>query len=118
MDQIKFRGKNMLDKWVCGSYLYDTIHDRHFILTYDGAGNIRESRVNPKTVGQYTGRHDSHNIDIYGGDILGYEDKHTDPVKWDKEFLMWKIGKMMLWALRKDATIIGNITDNPKLMEN
>ena len=59
----------MLDKWVHGSYLYDLIHDRHFILTYDPSGNIRENCINPKTIGQYTGEHDSHNIDIYGGDI-------------------------------------------------
>ena len=112
MDVIKFRGKNMLDKWVYGSYLYDSIHDRHFILTYDEAGNIRESAVNPKTVGQYTGEHDTHNIDIYGGDIL----KATAIESKGMNTFVVPMPNHMLVSAVYSYEIIGNDTDNPEFV--
>lgn len=63
---IKFRGKlHKKDMWLYGSYLYDNIHNRHFILVYDITGNIRENKVSSKFVGQFTGQHDKNGDEIY-----------------------------------------------------
>ena len=128
MREIKFRGKNMLDKWVYGSYLYDLIHDRHFILTYDPSGNIRENCINPKTVGQYIGIKDKNNTEIYGGDILKWKDKGSNfpnVITNIKPVVIKNLNSLSPMIFDKSCfsnpkedwyEVIGNMTDNPELL--
>ena len=66
MRTIKFRGKTDSGKWCFGYFLHDGQRGR-FVIT-DGLLEI--NRVNPDTVGQYTGLKDKSGKEIYEGDVL------------------------------------------------
>jgi len=145
MREIKFRGKAVmtldeLDKdhfehekgWVIGSLIVDG-NDRYIV------GNIVEAsddglihewwlKVHPESVGQFTGYEDYWKKEIYEGDIFKDEDGFCWKVKWDgfsfiavggeyhgseilHEFHSWQDEN------RIDCLVIGNIYENPGLLE-
>ncbi|MCD6579540.1 hypothetical protein J7L48_08680 [bacterium] len=152
MREYKFRGKDIYTgKWVYGSLVI--LKGAYFIFPewgytyfdkYDNITKNKEeasilgiydwSEVDPKTVGQFTGKEDKNNKEIYDGDILliGEEDHALPQVVIFKEGCFgfnasWLNGNL------KDTTfiplkeycntifinfveIIGNIYDNPELM--
>ena len=71
MREIKFRAwETSSKKWVYGYYYMTMKNGGHIII--DDKGECW--RVDPKTVGQYTGPQDKHGKDIYEGDILNTGD--------------------------------------------
>lgn len=144
MREIKFRGKRLENgEWVYGdlvqiegSYIYD----------YDIGDNGVEQKpilsqikwnVNPKTVGQYTGLKDSNGREIYEGDIVIVGPKEIALDKWTKPSpVIYQAGGYLvshsdentwLCAYAGDTQenfpylftceVIGNIYDNPELLE-
>lgn len=67
---------------------------------------------------QFTGLLDKHGKEIYEGDVLqGRED--TYEVKWDTSMLQYVAydgGRLALWAFN-DPEVIGNIYENPELLQ-
>ena len=86
--EIEFRGKRLdNDEWVYG----DLMHDNQggcYVYPSDSLGLFVENKVEPDTVGQFTGLRDKHGRKIYEGDVVrrkdsafGYVD--TGVVKYD-----------------------------------
>ena len=132
MREIRFRGKRIDNgELIYGFYYHSTINGLHYIA------DIKETRaegVIPETVGQFTGLHDKNGKEIYEGDIAvcTYGKWHEEPkgltrigkVMYDVKTCAFKMAlknSAMLVSFRdtkpKDIEVIGNIHDNPELLE-
>ena len=120
MREIFFRGKRVDNgKWVEGNYSID-VSGRVDILPID---NLVFFEVIPETVGQFTGLTDKNGKKIFEGDILE-SDSERFVVEWDDEFLGFYLtdvnpryqGYAMFADVADDGYIIGNIHDNPELL--
>lgn len=125
--EILFRGKCLRDnKWVEGDYTRYSME--HGYITVDLIEQPAY-QVHTKTVGQYTGLTDKNGRKIFEGDILhGFmpdytvEPERVGVVKWgDWGWLVcfnkpeWKVPRVGLGCF--SGEIIGNIHDNPELLE-
>lgn len=133
----KFRGKSTYDNdWRYGFYytgLNDEENITHIIRTVGKEGGYIEMEVNPKTVGMWTGLLDKKGKEVYSGDILG----HPNPickyiVKFGQYFYEDEYGYEGIGFYQEDTNgkikgtlgksesgkVIGNIHDNPEVINN
>lgn len=145
MREILFRGKIVeSDEWVYGSY-YGLCRMTNKAGGFGYAHLIRQSndeplyRVDPETVGEYTGLTDTNGERIFEGDVVELEDRYCDK-KWRAAVEFGKpngdyswgwqlnpIGKVdintdiLCWVEAEKAgvycEVIGTIYDNPELLE-
>ncbi len=142
MREILFRGKRKDNgEWVEGNYCIAEKLDKsgveYFIIEIEAEGS--QYYVIPETVGQYTGLTDKNVRQIFDGDIVELYDKNNDirmkayvefgnpnrEYNWGYQLV--PIGKakanldILLWVEMEDAgayiEVIGNIHDNPELLE-
>lgn len=129
MRNIKFRGKTGTTegkKWVYG-YLYKIksffSEDYQYFIKNE---HLQETSVDEETIGQYTGLKDKNGKEIYEGDIV-QSDIDRAYVKWNDKYGYFQlipigdyyfdsdvIGQALEYA---DLEVIGNIYDNPELLE-
>ena len=133
MREILFRGKRKENgEWVYGNYaVTDNNEKQHFIFQ----NKAFEFEVDPETVGQYTGITDDNGKKIFEGDILGITNDDPDYDYITKVYLdcdtlcvdiqgqdydYTSIGfAIEIWDDECDQVeIIGNIYDNPELLES
>ena len=129
MREILFRGKKKTDgEWCTGNLFIDDKVDEYEILI--GYTNYRVCwTVIPETVGQYTGLTDKNGKKIFEGDILrtgtrmGYIlfEKGCFRFRW-KNFDKYrddffKTCIITEYGSFRELEVIGNIHDNPELLE-
>ena len=124
MREILFRGKRAdNEKWVIG-YL----SSKHTITITTPCGHTDEIVICADTVGQFTGLTDKNGKRIFEGDIakvLQGKDKDIAYVGFENgAFMLYpKTGNIYertlweYWYNDWDVEVIGNITDNPELLE-
>ena len=129
MREILFRGKRLDNgEWVDG-YLYITHNGEHEISIYNDEVNIERwtHEVDPSTVGQYTGMKDKNGKRIFEGDIVRCGTGRICKVVFFispgvSGFDLIPIGGFDAppphrWSLLSDTEVIGNVHDNPELLD-
>ena len=138
---IVFRGKRVDNgQWVEGFYsnlYYEEKCEEQSIITYQKfyaadmsypypSVNTVDAEVDPETVGQFTGRYDKNDKEIFERDIVVNKNIHGK--KWiveyrtDSEyvgFVLKEIGTngISLFTSWNDIEVIGNIHDNKELLK-
>ena len=137
MREIKFRGKRVDNgEWVYGSLLISEHQEKnleplhYFICPLDKGYH----RVIPDTVGQFTGLHDKNGKEICEGDIVTYPDGdggyeycdeiiNSGVVTWSNISLCYFATNNntaefpATWEYIEEIQVIGNIHDNPELLD-
>lgn len=132
MREILFRGKRKYDKhWIYGCVNED---GRGTTIKFIENNFYKEVPVDPETVGQYTGLVDKNDKRIFEGDIfecyVDYDDSFgysqtssfLAVVVWDEKHFCYgmkvddEIQNFSDWTW-ENSFLIGNIHDNPELLE-
>ena len=132
MMEILFRGKRTHNgEWVYGDFVRGNERKslRDSIFVYDSeTQSFNDYEINPSTLGQYTGLTDKNGKRIFEGDIakvLQGKDKDIAYVGFENgAFMLYpKTGNIYertlweYWYNDWDVEVVGNITDNPELLE-
>lgn len=119
MRDIIFRGKTVCDgDWVYGGITWNPSRKKFFIHT-----DWEEAKVIPETVGQYTGLTDKNGVKIFEGDII-HGKLGNFAVRWSEYIgafvagISTKIMPCLNRGTMKCYEVVGNIHDNPELLES
>lgn len=141
MEKIKFRGQtrrkgeylvNMAGDKCASNWVYGGIFPQNnggdFAVIYQQEPEIKKYSVYADTVGQYKGFNDRNGTEVYDGDICYfYTPDDKDGIAIIKEdYVEWISGTIFptritpLYYLKCKilCTVIGNIYDNPELLNN
>jgi len=128
--EIKFRGKRIdTGEWVHGYYVLDEFsgqNGKHGIAFTNDPCGFQVVEVIPKTVGQFTNLRDENGREIYEGDILQNSTGRRWVVDWrcDEKYCGWDLRIInsdmphCIGETYTDFNVIGNIHDNPELVED
>ena len=124
--EILFRGKRTDNgEWVEG--FYSCVLDTHYIITgrfdslTNGIINSEAYKVDPSTVGQFTGLTDRNGVKIFEGDIVRYGQRGKVEYNSGSAQFTLNFTNSTYEGFDKipfcDCEVLGNIHDNPELLE-
>ena len=140
MREILFKGKTKAitgcpynngkpdGKWVFG-YVFSDLGAMKIRQYETDRPECNDYEVDPETVGQYTGLTDKNSVKIFEGDIIEinhpYAGKFVSEVIWDMDcwslkdfyFTCFDYPNMAFSEGTEYMKVIGNIHDNPELLE-
>lgn len=115
MREIKFRGKSLKsDKWIYGELQED-----------DDTSHVNGCRVDPNTVGEYTGVNDKNGNEIYEGDLIPIKCKYRTEVRfvlYDRKEEMFLLKPMandyeeVLFLPSEEYVVVGNVHEDPEIV--
>ena len=111
MKNVKFRGKNINNKWFFGGI---TLGKKYIVDRFTFHG------IRPETAGQFTGCLDENDTEIYEGDIIELENNAPYIVEWDEEKHGFVIkNDSERFPINDDlyCRVAGNIHDEPSLFK-
>ena len=130
MREILFRGKQIKDgKWIEGYYCpkpYSHFPCEPTIFPFETINkDWHGERVDPETVGQYTGLTDKNGRKIFEGDIVRYGDtihKVVFEQRYGTAYFGIVISDIETWLFGNECPanlveVIGNIYDNPEMLK-
>lgn len=140
MREILFKAKRMDNgEWVEGSCV--NVSNKHFYIftgkldISNGYLDFEKYSINPETLCQYTGLTDKNGNKIWENDVCYYDDMDVCVARFGEYdnntghkhvgfYTAWRKYKYMFrsdigfWVKERELEVIGNIFDNPELMEN
>lgn len=116
MREIKFRAKSGT-QWRYGDLYHNECGDT---MIYESQTvNGWRIKVDPETVGQFTGLLDVDGCEIYEGDVVRIDDWSSPSyIRWDDDTASFVVDR---WTVNLAHVcyrkVIGNVHDNPDLLE-
>ncbi len=124
--EILFRGKHnhvsSQNEHLDGTWVHGYLCNENHIYSPESEGELL---IDPETVCQYTGKTDRNDRKIFENDIckLIADDDELYQIQWDEDtarYVLIQFGSIMVdfdFLSADDIEVIGNIFDNPELME-
>ena len=128
MREIKFRGKIISELVVLnGKWCIGLLSKKGFemFITTEGV-NATTFKIDPETVGEFTGLHDKNGEEIYEGDIVKdilTVDGVLYIIEWSKDWAQFTAEEIKNMNLTMDLIysdhfeVIGNVFENPELLK-
>lgn len=121
-EKVNLKGEPVPGVWVYGG-VFQGKGERSIIYSYDP---IQKYPVYSETVGQYTGETDKNDTKIFDGDVIRYNRYDVGTEKWYVGTMLVKYTILDLHELHlkmhdyfvKNIEVIGNIHDNPELLND
>lgn len=115
-------GQPIQSRWIYGGIWNAKEKDERAII-YQREPDIDKFPVYAETVGQYTGLQDKNGTKIFEGDIVTFNCDEIGTIEWDEDeakfVIIYKENDIANFDnfYGTDLEVIGNIYDNPELLE-